>query len=96
MVELMADGRARVAFDNGEEHRYKNASLHKLFAVEVEAAGDGGGGGSSSGDASGAGTFVQTRLQPSTNQAARLAMANGAVSQRNRVNPLKRDDTVRV
>ena len=97
VAELMDDGRTRVAFDNGEEHRYKNASLHKLFAVEVEAAGDGGGGGGGGGgDASGAGTFVQTRLQPSANQAARLAMANGAVSQRTRVNPSRRDDTVRV
>ena len=99
VAELMDDGRTRVSFDNGEEHRYKDASLHKLFAVEIEAAtatgGDGGFGGGG-GAGAGAGTFVQSRLQPTANQAARLAMANGAVSQRGRVNPLKRDATVRV
>ena len=30
---LMDDSRTRVAFDNGEEHRYRPASLHKLVAV---------------------------------------------------------------
>ena len=37
MTEHMADGRTRVEFDNGDEHRYRPSSLHKLnrfpFAV---------------------------------------------------------------
>ena len=31
VTELMADGRTRVAYDNGEEHRYKPSSMHKLM-----------------------------------------------------------------
>ena len=30
VAEIMPDGRTRVAFDNGEEHRYKASSMHKL------------------------------------------------------------------
>ena len=30
VVEQMADGRTRVAFDSGEEHRYRPSSMHKL------------------------------------------------------------------
>ena len=30
VAERMADGRTRVAYDNGEEHRYKPSSMHKL------------------------------------------------------------------
>ena len=32
VTELMEDGRTRVVFDDGEEHRYKSASMHKLSA----------------------------------------------------------------
>ena len=39
VTELQADGRSRVAFDNGEEHRYKASSMHKLRAEsEADAA----------------------------------------------------------
>ena len=31
VLEHMGDGRTRIAFDNGEEHRYKPASLHKIL-----------------------------------------------------------------
>ena len=30
VTELMPDGRTRISFDNGEEHRYKPESMHKL------------------------------------------------------------------
>ena len=30
VIELMEDGRTRVKFDSGEEHRYKPTSMHKL------------------------------------------------------------------
>jgi hypothetical protein len=33
IIELMEDGRTRVAFDDGEEHRYKPASMKKLVAT---------------------------------------------------------------
>ena len=33
VMELMEDGRARVRFDSGEEHRYKPASMHKLSSA---------------------------------------------------------------
>ena len=32
VTDLMADGRTRVAFDSGEEHRYRPSSMHKLRA----------------------------------------------------------------
>ena len=41
VVELMPDGRARVQFDKGEEHKYKPSSLHKaslLKASQLKAA----------------------------------------------------------
>ena len=31
VAERMADGRTRVAYDNGEEYRYKPSSMHKLM-----------------------------------------------------------------
>ena len=34
IVELMADGRVKVLFDAGDEHRYKRTSWHKLTPVE--------------------------------------------------------------
>ena len=37
VTEHMSDGRTRVTFDNGEEHRYKHSSLHKLQAVSAAA-----------------------------------------------------------
>ena len=33
VTELMADGRTRVKFDDGDEHRYQRSSLHKLKMV---------------------------------------------------------------
>ena len=33
VVEIMEDGRTRVRFDSGEEHRYKPSSLTKLTLV---------------------------------------------------------------
>ena len=36
--ELMEDGRTRVKFDNGEEHRYAPAALYKLTSLDVVAA----------------------------------------------------------
>ena len=33
VTELMADGRTRVAYENGEEHRYQPSSMHKLVMV---------------------------------------------------------------
>ena len=44
MTEHMADGRTRVAFDSGDEHRYRPSSLHKLIRGG-QAVGGGGGGG---------------------------------------------------
>jgi uncharacterized protein (UPF0216 family) len=32
VAELMEDGRTRIVFDEGEEHRYRPASMHKLQA----------------------------------------------------------------
>ena len=42
VVELMADGRTRIFFDNGEEHKYKVSSMHKIypFIPEVASADD--------------------------------------------------------
>lgn len=31
VIELMADGRTRVLFDDGDEHRYKPSSMHKIW-----------------------------------------------------------------
>ena len=77
VTEMMDDGRTRVAFDNGEEHRYKPASLHKLFAVAEEGADDGG--------------------RPAPPSAAdRLAMANGAASQRSSSRRWRDDTACRV
>ena len=39
VAELMADGRTRVQFDSGVEHRYKPSSLHKLH-VERTSSGE--------------------------------------------------------
>ena len=38
-MEHMTDGRVRVAFESGEEHRYKPSSLHKLMLDDGTAAG---------------------------------------------------------
>ena len=35
VTEHMEDGRVRVKFDDGDEHRYKPSSWHKLSAVRV-------------------------------------------------------------
>ena len=32
VVELMEDGRTRIRFDTGEEHRYKSSSMHKIIS----------------------------------------------------------------
>ena len=32
VTDHLTDGRTKVTFDNGEEHKYKKASLHKLIA----------------------------------------------------------------
>jgi len=37
VVELMVDGRTRVLFDNGKEHRYKPSSVHKLTLADPRA-----------------------------------------------------------
>ena len=34
VMELMEDGRRRVMFDDGDEHRYQPSSMHKLRAYE--------------------------------------------------------------
>lgn len=34
VVEIMEDGRTKVRFDNGEEHRYKPSSMHKITAED--------------------------------------------------------------
>ena len=35
VTEHMEDGRVRVKYDDGDEHRYKRSSWHKLSAVRV-------------------------------------------------------------
>lgn len=45
VAELMDDGRTRIEFDNGEEHRYKNTSLQKVFALGSRVIHDSRGGG---------------------------------------------------
>ena len=37
VVELMVDGRTRILFDSGTEHRYKPASMHKLTLADPRA-----------------------------------------------------------
>ena len=37
VTELMEDGRTRVIFDDGHEHRYQNSSMHKLKMIDVRA-----------------------------------------------------------
>ena len=36
VVEIMEDGRTKVRFDSGEEHRYKPSSMHKITAEDEE------------------------------------------------------------
>jgi len=45
VAELMDDGRTRIAFENGEEHRYRNTSLQKIFALGTQVIHDTRGGG---------------------------------------------------
>ena len=48
----MEDGRTRIKFDKGEEHRYKSSSMHKMRA-EGESESGGGEGGSGGGGGGG-------------------------------------------
>ena len=36
VVEILEDGRTRIRFDSGEEHRYKPASMHKLKHIALK------------------------------------------------------------
>ncbi len=37
VVDLLPDGRVRVHFANGEDHRYKPSSMHKLTLCQFDA-----------------------------------------------------------
>ena len=73
VAELMADGRTRVAFDNGEEHRYKPSSMHKLHAAseaDAAAAAVAAAAGAAKGGAGGAGADPLTKSIASLKRAS--------------------------